>query len=72
MNNEFHYFICCGQQFDKKSTIDHLKEKHCVDLKGKFTRNMLAHIDARDWCEWCWEWDFGGGIKVTEVNRSKR
>jgi len=69
---EFHFFVCCDQQFDAEGVISHLKEIHKADPNAKITRKKALHLDGRDWFEWQFEWDFGNEIKILEARRFKR
>jgi len=63
--------ITCDQILDgSKTAIDHLKIVHAID-SPKGTKQMILHMDGRDWYQSNYLWLFGE-IEMLEIRISKR
>ena len=67
---------CGSQQMSYAEMKEHLKTAHAMNVDGlKGKRQMLMHMDARDWFSFRWQWTFetlNGPITVLNETVSPR
>lgn len=64
---------CEGKpEFERPEMMKHLQEIHHIDTKtAKGTRKMLRHLDAQDWYQSDYEWEFND-LKFINSIRNER
>jgi hypothetical protein len=50
----------------------HMTEAHQMDMKQKFQKSMVCHLDARDWYQWDYEWKRDGVTFALQSVRNPR
>jgi len=50
----------------------HMKDVHQMDMKQKFQKSTLNHLDAADWYEWNYEWKHDGVTFAIQSVRNPR
>ena len=67
------HYECCNQSFDNRADLTkHLAEAHNIDTKTqKFNRQMLMHLDGRDWFSSTYSWSCEA-VTFQEYTKLKR
>ena len=76
---QFDVFICetCDPEgkveYSRVQVGSHLLDVHGIDIKiVKCRRDMLMHLDGRDWYQSNYRYDFGSGVTLINYTRNKR
>lgn len=76
---QFNFFICqtCDpdgkKEYSFEEIVQHLADVHGIDTKTqKCKREMLMHLDGRDWYQSNYRLDFGRGVILINYVRNNR
>lgn len=74
--DEYHVCICqaCEDHFEApwKEFMEHCQKVHGVVKNEEGTREMLMHLDGKNFFEWRYTCKFGDKVTFLECNRQKR